>query len=1211
MKRLLLLMLIAFSLAPFHAFAAAQMADGNDYTNAASTAMPPAGRGPWQLNGNTTGSTSFIKIIAGDLTGTTTPALAPLSNQTTTSPTNPPAHLQVAKATTNSREYYRSIGNPISNGAVYFSFLLNVTVNPTKTDEFMGTMIVAGLSNAPVATDPLSFHARMVDATHFNLGIERLNGPINYAAASLADNTNYLIVLKYTFGASSNCQLFINPTPGAAEPLADASAVSDGVTVEPANIGTILFYEAGTVVIALTSGTYNYDVLRVDANWSNVTPAVLVATRLGLTPTAQTLAVGQNSSLMTVTLQDQIGNPITNSIVTVVNLSSTSSNATFWDATDTTNILSVTIPTNSSTASFYYLDYATGNPTITASSSPLVSATQTETVNALFTSIDHFDVTTSVASTNAGQNFIVTVQAKDSGNNPITNNSVDGAMVIVGSSGAVLFAGSGSSVDDDETEEDGAFSEALMNGAFTLNATDNRAETITITATYGVATGSRSNFVVTPGGATQVRVETAADGTGIVVPQQVIPQGNTVTVFAIRRDAGGNFIDNVAADSWSLAKIADGVASGDLVAASNRKSAVFTANNPGTATIHAIASSLTITDSGLLTVPSSAPAIRILVETAADGTGIVVPAQMVIKGMALTAYAIRRDTNGYFIDNVAANSWSLVNLTGGLVSGDLAVAPNSKSAVFTANYAGSAAIHATSGSLITTNSGTLTVPAENQTGYTVSYQVNVDATEHNITGDAANEPNICIDPTNPNRMAIGWRQFASVNSSARLAGYAYTTNGGVTWLGKNILEVSSDTHSDPVLRAAPDGLFYYMSQFGAPYYGSDLWNSTNGGQTWTKTGYANGGDKPWFAIDNTTNRGRGNLYFMWNPGASPQPNANRNFCASTNRGVTWSTPKPLPQFPTITTFYGTISLGPAGEVYIAGWDHAAKVFNFNRATNAPNGDASIHFDLTITNLNLGGAEVGSVAGINNAGLLGVAFVAADCSTGTNRGNVYAMCSVSPSGNPTQVEFIRSTNGGVTWSAPKTINDDASPLSHYHWSAVMDVAPNGRIDVAWYDTRNATNNTTSQLYYSYSLNGGLTWSTNRALSPQFNQTIGYPVQQKIGEQFGLVSLANSACITYAATFNGEEDVYFTRVDQPTTVIQPFVTQIIFTNGGVKLSWAATVGKTYCVEFETLLDPRWSVLATNLGCLVATNAVGTVQFPISPDSKQGFYRVLEEP
>ena len=62
-------------------------------------------------------------------------------------------------------------------------------------------------------TDPLTFHARKgADGTHFDMGIERLGAP-RRGVADLADNTTYLVVLKYTFGSSSTCALYINPTP--------------------------------------------------------------------------------------------------------------------------------------------------------------------------------------------------------------------------------------------------------------------------------------------------------------------------------------------------------------------------------------------------------------------------------------------------------------------------------------------------------------------------------------------------------------------------------------------------------------------------------------------------------------------------------------------------------------------------------------------------------------------------------------------------------------------------------------------------------------------------------------------------------------------------------------------------------------------------------------------------------------------------------------
>src|ERR1700757_2640584 len=66
-------------------------------------------------------------------------------------------------------------------------------------------------------------------------------------------------------------------------------------------------------------------------------------------------------------------------------------------------------------------------------------------------------------------------------------------------------------------------------------------------------------------------------------------------------------------------------------------------------------------------------------------------------------------------------------------------------------------------------------------GYFVSYQVNVDQNGNNIVGDAANEPSISVDPTNGNKVTIGWRQFDTWTSNFRQAAYGYSTDAGVPW----------------------------------------------------------------------------------------------------------------------------------------------------------------------------------------------------------------------------------------------------------------------------------------------------------------------------------------------------------------------------------------------------------------------------------------------
>jgi hypothetical protein len=97
-----------------------------------------------------------------------------------------------------------------------------------------------------------------------------------------------------------------------------------------------------------------------------------------------------------------------------------------------------------------------------------------------------------------------------------------------------------------------------------------------------------------------------------------------------------------------------------------------------------------------------------------------------------------------------------------------------------------------------------------QFGPYTSYQVNVDANGNNIVGDAANEPSICVDPANRDKMSIGWRQFNSVASNFRQAGFAYTANGGRTWINRGVLQ-RNVFRSDPVLNSDNVGRFFILA----------------------------------------------------------------------------------------------------------------------------------------------------------------------------------------------------------------------------------------------------------------------------------------------------------------------------------------------------------------------------------------------------------------
>jgi hypothetical protein len=403
-------------------------------------------------------------------------------------------------------------------------------------------------------------------------------------------------------------------------------------------------------------------------------------------------------------------------------------------------------------------------------------------------------------------------------------------------------------------------------------------------------------------------------------------------------------------------------------------------------------------------------------------------------------------------------------------------------------------------------------------GAFMSYQVNVDANGQNIVGDAANEPSITVDPTNHNKMAIGWRQFDTVSSNFRQAGWGYTTDGGVSWTFPGVLQPNV-FQSDPVLLSDDTGRFFYLSLL--ENFFDTLWRSLNGGQFWGNLGLATGGDKQWFTLDNTSSIGHGFQYQAWSTAGNNYDG--RQFSRSTDGGLMWLDPVDIPNSPV----WGTLDVNSNGDLFLVGVNFDTAQIWCELSTSAKNVVLTPTFEQS-TPVNLGG-QVGSGQFINPEGLIGQIFLAVDRSGTSSSNNVYLLASVLPIGfTGADVMFVRSTDSGLTFSTPHRVNDDPINHSKWHWFGALAVAPNGRLDAVWLDTRNATNNTDSQLFYSYSTDAGVTWSANLAVSAPFNPFVGYPHQNKLGDYLTIVSDDTGGDVSYAATFNGEEDIYYVRV-----------------------------------------------------------------------------------
>ena len=272
-----------------------------------------------------------------------------------------------------------------------------------------------------------------------------------------------------------------------------------------------------------------------------------------------------------------------------------------------------------------------------------------------------------------------------------------------------------------------------------------------------------------------------------------------------------------------------------------------------------------------------------------------------------------------------------------------------------------------------------------QYGPFISYQVNVDAQGNNIVGDAANEPSISVDPTDGNKVAIGWRQFDTCQSNFRQSGYGYTTDAGVTWHFPGVLE-NQVFRSDPVTNSDDTGTFFYLSLLVNNFCG-DIWRSTTAdkrGRSVHRTagltaairnGSLSTGRPPaWVTASNISFGPKSSLASSEDSVARPM---------AEQRGRVRSV------FPTLLS--GEHSTWPPMETFSSAAGIQEAVFGaFGRPTHRTR---LLRRLLTRSQQSTWAAAWFSAPRVNPGGLAGQIFIAVDRSGGATNNNIYMVASV--------------------------------------------------------------------------------------------------------------------------------------------------------------------------------------------------------------------------
>ncbi|MCL5267673.1 MAG: T9SS type A sorting domain-containing protein [Bacteroidetes bacterium] len=316
------------------------------------------------------------------------------------------------------------------------------------------------------------------------------------------------------------------------------------------------------------------------------------------------------------------------------------------------------------------------------------------------------------------------------------------------------------------------------------------------------------------------------------------------------------------------------------------------------------------------------------------------------------------------------------------------------------------------------------------------------------SGDQS-ETSVAIDPNNSNVLMATWNDFS--NGSYSQPGYAFSTDGGNTWIHQNLLTQGLNSGGydggfDPSCAIDASGREYYtfVNQYENTNEGSvKIEYTTDNGATWSGaiqvSSHTTGQDKPYMTVDNTNSVHSGNIYVAWTDLSASGESIIR-LARSSDQGATWlnyHVQEVLTSSWPLATF-AEPAVGPDGTLYVAYYvgsnsDGSAQI----RVAKSTDGGQSFPVISTVQSINglyqdnIGHLRVSSIP-----------TIAVDPTTGY----VYVAYTANDNGNY-NIYFTRSTDKDSTWSAPQIATESTYEQEFFPW---LTVNSEGVISLVYYE-----------------------------------------------------------------------------------------------------------------------------------------------------------------
>lgn len=439
---------------------------------------------------------------------------------------------------------------------------------------------------------------------------------------------------------------------------------------------------------------------------------------------------------------------------------------------------------------------------------------------------------------------------------------------------------------------------------------------------------------------------------------------------------------------------------------------------------------------------------------------------------------------------------------------------------------------------------------------------NFEATTTNTEG---NEVTIAVNPVNPLNIVAGAKDYTPASAGECVwDGIYVTVDGGATWVNHVIPGsprlLASDPGSfkpeytsqfwcttDPVVAFGPDGTCYYSlmayqadpvtsSKLGEgvlPQGGLNDWAFNRAAQIvavssdgcltfdymtpiFDGTYPVNFHDKQWIEVG-----ADGTVHVAWLSFFVP----GNQYFRSLDKGRTWEGPTVLGTWPealapvdvpgTAPAGQGTIiTVGNAGKDVYVSWNAGSGIFV------AKSHDAGATFEEAT--LAVETQDDGMEAPYRSSGMPFI--VADDSATSPHEGNVYLAWQDTRKGDRDILVSV-SEDGGETWSEPIVASD--APAGTDQFFPAMSVGPDGVLDLVFYDRRDDPDAKLLNLYYTFSADGGRTWSANQRVTDVPTDPEDSHHQNGmvfIGDYIDIDSADGSAHPVWVDTRNGVADVF---------------------------------------------------------------------------------------